>query len=260
MEQESPQSLAENQPPIPAATKPNYGLDSPGIVKILSCFGLFALVAGFLIDVPDDLFLLQAPLVSFRLAGIMAVLQAALLAASSMVGKLKERDRLISAILWRGDEQVLDVGCGRGLLLIAAAKRLRTGRAVGVDTWRSQDLTDNWAEATMDNARIEGVEDRVAVQAGDVRELQFEDCRFDVVLCALTLHLLAVQAHREKAIGEIVRVLKPGGRFYLLEMGFGSDLVRYLKSAGCTDVRRSGFRFRIYPPARVVSGAKPSIG
>ena len=158
-------------PAIPAATKPNYGIDSPWIIKALSCFGLFALIAGFLIDVPDDLFLLQAPLVSFRLAGIMAIVQAALLAASSLIGKLKERDRLISAILWRGDEQVLDVGCGRGLLLIAAAKRLRTGRAVGVDTWRSQDLTDNWAEATMDNARIEGVDLAQPVSDGDFKQM-----------------------------------------------------------------------------------------
>ncbi|MFN0167877.1 MAG: class I SAM-dependent methyltransferase [Bryobacteraceae bacterium] len=260
MEPESIRSVTESQSPIPASAKPNYGLDSPAMAKILSCFGLFAVLSGLLIDVPDDMFLLHAPMMSFLAAGVMALIQAALLLSSSLIGKLKERDRLIGAILWRGDEQVLDVGCGRGLLLIAAAKRLRTGRAFGVDTWRSQDLSDNWAEATMDNARLEGVEDRVHVQAGDARELPFEDTRFDVVLCSLTLHLFNVQAHREKAIREMVRVLKPGGRFYLLEMGFVSDLVRYLKDAGCTDVRRSGFRFRIYPPARVVSGAKPAIG
>jgi hypothetical protein len=43
----------------------------------------------------------------------------------SKVGKLRERDRLLDSIPWRGDEAVLDVGCGRGLLLVGAAKRLR---------------------------------------------------------------------------------------------------------------------------------------
>src|SRR5215208_5553655 len=55
----------------------------------------------------------------------------------SKVGKYRECERLLDSIPWRGDEIVLDVGCGRGLLLVGAAKRLRTGRAVGVDIWQS---------------------------------------------------------------------------------------------------------------------------
>ena len=45
---------------------------------------------------------------------------------SSKVGKLRERERLMDALGLRGDETVLDVGCGRGLLLNAAARRLTT--------------------------------------------------------------------------------------------------------------------------------------
>jgi predicted nicotinamide N-methyase len=40
--------------------------------------------------------------------------------------------------------QVLDVGTGRGLLLIAAAKKLSgSGRAVGIDIWKASDLSEN---------------------------------------------------------------------------------------------------------------------
>ena len=41
------------------------------------------------------------------------------------------------SIRWHltGDEKVLDVGCGRGLLLIGAAKRLKSGKATGIDVW-----------------------------------------------------------------------------------------------------------------------------
>lgn len=42
----------------------------------------------------------------------------------SKVGKRLLRDKMIDSISWRGDEKVLDVGCGHGLMLIGAAKRL----------------------------------------------------------------------------------------------------------------------------------------
>jgi cyclopropane fatty-acyl-phospholipid synthase-like methyltransferase len=61
----------------------------------------------------------------------------------SKVGKLWARDRLLDGLELRGDETVLDVGCGRGLLLIGAAKRLTTGKAPGVDIWQAEDLSGN---------------------------------------------------------------------------------------------------------------------
>src|SRR5437660_1447109 len=79
-------------------------------------------------------------------------------------------------------EAVLDVGCGRGLLLNAAARRLTTGKAVGVDLWQNADLSNNRPEATLENARLEGVADRVQVKDGDARQLPFADAVFDVVV------------------------------------------------------------------------------
>src|SRR5438552_9399431 len=49
----------------------------------------------------------------------------------SLHGKRLVRDWMLRRIPWRGDERVLDVGCGRGLMMIGAAERLTTGRAVG---------------------------------------------------------------------------------------------------------------------------------
>ena len=42
-------------------------------------------------------------------------------------------------IPWRGNETVLDVGTGRGLLMIGAARRLTTGISVGIDIWSAKD-------------------------------------------------------------------------------------------------------------------------
>ena len=40
-------------------------------------------------------------------------------------------------IRWRGDEQVLDVGTGRGLMLIGTAQDVPAGLAIGIDIWSS---------------------------------------------------------------------------------------------------------------------------
>ena len=68
----------------------------------------------------------------------------------------------LDKIPWRGDERVLDVGCGRGLLAVGAAHRMSSGTVTGVDVWNRQAVSDNRAGSVLENAAIEGVQDRVA--------------------------------------------------------------------------------------------------
>ncbi len=117
----------------------------------------------------------------------------------------------MDTLQWNGNEEVLDVGCGSGLLLNAAAKRLNGGTAVGVDIWRKEDLANNHQETTLRNAKIEGVAERVRVEEGDVRQLPFGDATFDVVVSLNVLHNIATREERKKALLELLRVLKPGG-------------------------------------------------
>lgn len=243
--------------PATRTGKPDYGLDSPGLVRTLAIFGSIALLLGLFVRPPRDLWFLNAPLVSLQWSGLMCLIQIGLMLYGSYTGKLKERDAITSSIPWRGDEQVLDVGCGRGLLLIAAAKRLTTGKATGVDVWRSSDLSDNWAEGTYDNARAEGVEDRVDVQNGDARQLPFEPESFDVVLSSLTLNNLPKSTDRRKAVEEMIRVLRPGGRILILDLLYTGDYASVMREAGIKQVTRSGLRFSMFPPARLVSAVKP---
>jgi ubiquinone/menaquinone biosynthesis C-methylase UbiE len=133
------------------------------------------------------------------------------MAWGSRVGKLQLRDKIIRSFSWRGDERVLDVGCGHGLMLLAAAKRLTSGRAVGIDVWSQVDQADNSAAATLENARLEGVADRVEVLDADVRKLPFPDASFDVVLSSFVIHNLSRASDRRQVVQEIARVLRPGG-------------------------------------------------
>ena len=96
--------------------KANYGIDAPTLVRNFILGGLAALVvagvSGFhVISMPPKLadFLLNSGIWS----GGWLLFDAGIMTASSKLGKLRERDRVLRSIPWRGDERVLDVGCGR---------------------------------------------------------------------------------------------------------------------------------------------------
>jgi arsenite methyltransferase len=198
--------------------KPDYGIDAPGVVRNFAVGGAAALVVGIGLSVvlgPSYPALAYIGEFGF-FASLGFLLTAALMTLSSKVGKFRERDRLLDGIPWSGDETVLDVGCGRGLMLIGAAGRLKSGKAVGVDIWQSVDQSGNNPEATRKNARAEDVADRVEIKDGDARKLPFEDDTFDVVLSSLVLHNIYDAGGRREAVREIARVLKGGGRVAIL--------------------------------------------
>jgi len=161
----------------------------------------------------------------------------------SKVGKLRHRDRLLDRIEWRGDESVLDVGCGAGLLLIGAAKRLSSGKATGIDIWQSEDLTRNSRDVTLENARREGVSDRVVIQTADVRSLPFADATFDIVISRAAIHNIYSASEREKAIREIARVLKPSGQAVIDDIRHFKQYSHVFSQNGCPDIRRAGSKW-----------------
>ena len=157
----------------------------------------------------------------------------------SLVGKVQLRERLLDGLPWSGDERVLDVGCGRGLFLVAAARRLTTGTATAVDIWVPGAVTDNRREAVLENAALEGVADRVTVEEGDARKLPFTDATFDLVLSNFVLHEVNTREDREKIVREVVRVLKSGGRFLIVDFIFTGECADMFRRAGAADATRS---------------------
>lgn len=149
------------------------------------------------------------------LAGVIYVgLWAVLKRITNLDRRLEARDKLLDEIPWQGDETVLDVGCGNGILIMGAAKRLTTGRGIGIDIW-TEGSGDNRPEVFRENAEIEGVADRVSLQNEDARQLPYDDASFDVIISGLTMHHLGFDT--DKAMGEMARVLKPGGRMAIYD-------------------------------------------
>jgi ubiquinone/menaquinone biosynthesis C-methylase UbiE len=219
--------------------KPQYGIDAPGLLKFFFVAGAISstlLVAASTTSVLDST-------VQLVICSLLANISLYLLGMGcfmlfySKIQKLKERENLLDLVSWSGSELVLDVGCGRGLMLIGAAKRLTSGRAIGIDLWQQQDQANNHPEATLENAKIAGVLDRVEVKTADMRALPFPDNHFDVIASNWAVHNLEAKVDRQKALDEMIRVLKPGGNILLADIANQLEYVDHFRRKGLVDVR-----------------------
>lgn len=205
-----------------------YGLDAPPVVRnlalaALACWVLF--FVNFIPVLPLHVFGLQWPALGLSLG-------AAGMLWGSRFGKLRRRERLLDRLQWRGDEQVVDIGCGRGLMAVAAARRVPRGSVVGIDIWQAEDLSGNGADAVLANAAREGVAGRVEARTADMRELPFADAAVDVVVSATAIHNVYERAGRDRAIDEIARVLKPGGEVLVDDIRHLGAYAARLRGAG----------------------------
>lgn len=218
-----------------------YGYDAP---YALVTFGAAALVAAV---VATFSWRAGAPRVASKMAVLFVffLFNALSFLYTTRRGKFLEWARILDRLRLRGDERVLDMGCGRGAVLTAVARRLTTGRMTGIDVWRTHDQSGNARDVTERNAELEGVSDRVEIQTGDIRALPFPDATFDLVVSSLAIHNLPLDAERRRAIAEAFRVLKPGGRMVVVDIRATATYEDALRTLGASAIERGrlGWRF-----------------
>lgn len=217
--------------PVPA--KPSYGIDSPlGLVS--------------------SLFL--APLYLY----------------ASKKGKLEVWDSLLNdfpADIFSAP--ALDMGCGRGMVLLKIAARKRelapelsgtVSPVYGIDLFITGDQSGNALEATFDNAACFQVTDHVVLHTASFAELPLRDGSMGLVTASLSIHN-ADRPTREKAIASAARVLRPGGLLVILELaGYVGEYRKVLEAKEWTDIETAfgGMQvmFGIWP-CQVLKARKP---
>lgn len=167
---------------------------------------------------------------------------------------------------WSTVKYALDVGCGRGILLNAVAMQLKkagsSGRVVGLDRNKTTTVS------TLRTAKMEGVQEYVTCREGDARRLPFSDNYFDVVVSGVFVHRVGKEyggkraaeaaAERMRVVGEVVRVMKPGGVGVLWDLAHVPEYVKRLQELRMEEIRVSESVTAFMVSSHMVSFKKPS--
>lgn len=241
--------------------KAAYGIDAPFVIV---AFGVSGLLLIMMLVIAYHYSSNFNPVVFYVLASIVSIaslycgLVAIMMLLSSLYGKKRVINELLDSLQLRDGEQILDIGCGRGMLLIEAAKRLRNGKVVGIDIWRQEDQSNNSARIAWQNIKAESVLPVVDIMTCDMTKMSFSDGSFDVVISSLAIHNVSSVQERKSAINEIARVLKPGGRVALLDFQHTQAYAQIFRDMNWNEVVVSGMNFKMFPPVRIVEAMKPA--
>ena len=212
----------------------SYGFDGPYSLPILGLLIAAGVVSGVL---SETVWPFIGAVAIFACAGLDFY--------ATRRGKFVVWGNVLDQLRLQGDEEILDVGCGRGAILLMAAQHLTTGHAVGIDLWKRRDQSGNSIQAAERNAQLEGVADRVELRTADMTALPFEDESFDLVISNLAIHNVK-RNKRYKAIGEAIRVLRPGGRLMIADIMGATQYARHLERLGINDVSRRDLGWRMW--------------
>lgn len=224
------QTIKSSADAPPTPSKPSYGLDSP--------LGCLASNIG-------------APLYIY----------------ASLKGKHDLWDRLLAELpdsAFSGPS--LDMGCGRGMVLLKVAQRKKRIQAAepeyGIDIFNPGDQTGNSPHATYANAATLGLLDNVVLHTASFTEpLPFADGAFSLVTSSLALHNVDVEGRR-RAVEELARICAPGANVILVDLqGYPKGYAETLTGLGWKGVKYAfggvGVMFGFWP-CQVLHATKPS--
>ncbi|WP_251861260.1 class I SAM-dependent methyltransferase [Clostridium sp. Marseille-Q2269] len=146
------------------------------------------------------------------------------------IGRFRHINRILSKVNWTGNENVLDVGIGKGILAIAVAKKLKSGsgKVTGIDIWNSEGILDKTKYYINQNVELEGVKNKIKVKTQNASALSFEDQSFDIIVSKQCIHNIESAEERKMAILEMLRVLKKGGKLIISDSMYMDEYEKIL--------------------------------
>ncbi|MDD2437510.1 MAG: class I SAM-dependent methyltransferase, partial [Massilibacteroides sp.] len=137
--------------------------------------------------------------------------------------------------------QLLDIGCGSGVLSVDLALKCPQLTIQSIDYWGSM-----WGyskEKCENLAKKYGVSDRIRFERASASALPFADETFDLVISNMVFHEVADAKDKREVIKEALRVLKKGGQFVFQDLllskqlyGKADDLLLYVEKTGVASV------------------------
>ena len=124
------------------------------------------------------------------------------------------RQHVLQLAALKGDERLLDAGCGTGLMALRIAAE-HPGCTV-----HGNDVSPKMIAVARRDAEKRGL--AVDFRVGSITDLPYPDASFDVVITNIMYHHLDL-AEKEQAVHEVARVLKPAGRYVSAEFGPRAD-------------------------------------
>lgn len=232
--------------------KGRYGIDAPYVPVLM--------MAGSLLCLGLAVF---GHMASLWISAVILWLLSGIYLHTTLRGKFRVWRQLLDGLALHGDERILDLGCGRGAVLLMAAGYVPQGRAVGVDIWSGKDQSGNAMAMTEENAAAEGVADRVELHTQDMRQLPFEPDSFDLVVSSVAIHNIGTEIGRDQAIDEAWRVLRPGGRLLIADISKSHRYRQRLEGLGASVTWRNlGWRMWWGGPwlaTVLVDACKPAV-
>ncbi len=231
----------------------SYGIDAP-YVPVLSLLGGIALCVLASIETGSSRWTLW-------FLALVLFAQAVVYMHTTLRGKF---------ILWKAilatlpaPSSILDIGCGRGMVLIEALIQFPNCDGTGIDLWRTRDQSGNDPTATMSNAEANRVADRVTLETGDMSEMPFMDDSFDLVTANVAIQNIKNRELRKSTIAEIVRVTRPGGLIRIVDIQYTAEYRADLTELGVLDVTVrgqgvNGWFGNPFYASKLVSGRKPA--
>ena len=236
--------------------KLNYGIDAPKVIRNLLVIGFLLLLCSFFL--PENLF----PPISVFLKrsslfpGISLIITGLLMIVYAKLGKFKHRNRILNLHEWTGNEQVLDVGTGLGLLMIGAAKKLTQGKSFGIDIFNKYDLSDNTIEQTKINIELENVANKTEILPENILKTNFSDNYFDIIISNLCLHNIYKPMERNQACIEINRILKPQGTVIISDFKNTGEYKKSFEMLGMKVQKVGTYFFDTFPPLTIIIAKK----